>query len=71
MRDHEQFLTVVRQRLAAGATEYGDASHRRPVGDLLDEIQQELADVCGWSAILWGRLEHLRQLTAAKEKEQS
>ena len=70
MRDHEQFLAVVRQRLEDGATEYGDASHRRPVGDLLDEIQQELADVCGWSAILWARLEHLRQLTAAKEKEQ-
>ena len=69
MKDHEQFLAVVRKRLEAGAQEYGDASHRRPVGDLLDEIQQELADVCGWSAILWGRLEHLRKLTA-KEKEQ-
>lgn len=69
MKDHEQFLAVVRQRLEAGAQEYGDASHRRPVGELLDEIQQELADVCGWSAILWGRLEHLRQLTS-KQKEQ-
>jgi hypothetical protein len=70
MKDHEQFLAVVRQRLEAGAKEYGDASHRLPVGDLLDEIQQELADVCGWSAILWGRLEHLRKLAAQEKKEQ-
>jgi hypothetical protein len=38
---------MVRRRLRRGARDYGDASFARPVTDLLDEIEQELADVAG------------------------
>jgi hypothetical protein len=43
-----------------GERDYGNKSFNRPFGELLDEIQQELEDVCGWSAILWSRLQRLR-----------
>lgn len=59
------FLSRVRQRLEAGAAEYGDASHHRPDDELIDEIQQELEDVCGWAAILWAKLDRLKHLDRA------
>ena len=55
------FLARVRARLAKGEAEYGDASHARATGELLREIQEELEDVAGWSAILWARLERIRK----------
>ncbi len=55
------FSARVRERLEAGRTEYGDTSFERPPGELLEEIQQELCDVCGWSFILFERLERLRR----------
>lgn len=54
------FLARVRARLAKGHDEYGDASHDRAAGDLIREVQEELEDVAGWSAILWAKLERLR-----------
>lgn len=55
-----RFEERVAQRLSAGAVEYEDSSIHRPAGQLIDEIQQELEDVCGWAAILWLRLENLK-----------
>lgn len=55
-----RFFSKVRARLKAGASEYGETSHDRHTLDLIDEVQQELEDVAGWSAILWERLEKLR-----------
>lgn len=54
------FLANVRARLAVGRKEYADESHDRATGDLIREIQEELEDVAGWSAILWAKLERLR-----------
>ena len=54
------FTDRIRRRLEVGAREYGDASLSRPVPELLDEMQQELEDVCGWCTILWMRLNNLR-----------
>ena len=56
----DRFVARLRARLAAGATTYGDASFDRHAIDLVDEIQQELEDVCGWGLILWLRLDRLR-----------
>lgn len=61
----DRFVARLRTRLAVGATTYGDASFTRPAADLLDEVQQELEDVCGWSLLLWIRLERLRQRIGA------
>jgi hypothetical protein len=43
--------------MQAGAKEYGAVSFTRSPGDLAGEIEQELFDICGWSFILWYRLE--------------
>lgn len=48
------------RRCEAGKESYGDSSFLKPHQRLITEIQEELEDVCGWSAILWSRLENLR-----------
>ena len=58
--DLDRFVARLRTRLEAGAATYGDRSFTRPAAELVDEIQQELEDVCGWSLLLWIRLERLR-----------
>ena len=53
-------MREVEKRLEKGAREYGDSSMERDTDDLLVEIQEELADVTGWSFILWRKIELLR-----------
>lgn len=66
----DRFLARLQARMVQGRIEYGDRSFRRPACDLIDEVQQELEDVSGWSAILWSRLEHIKErLRAAKTDE--
>lgn len=55
-----EFERRVAARLERGAVDYGDVSMHRPAVDLIDEIQQELEDVTGWSALLWLRLENIK-----------
>jgi hypothetical protein len=57
----DKFVSKVRARLVEGARIYGDASLDLPVDNLLNEIEQELEDVCGWSVLLWAKLERLRE----------
>ena len=59
--DIDRFVGRLRDRIIAGAATYADTSFQRPAADLVDEVQQELEDVCGWSLILWIRLERLRE----------
>ena len=56
----DQFITRLRARLVAGAATYGNVSFTRPAAELVDEVQQEIEDVCGWSLLLWIRLGRLR-----------
>ena len=56
----DRFVARLRARLVAGAATYGEASFQRPAAELVEEVQQELEDVAGWSLILWSRLERLR-----------
>jgi hypothetical protein len=67
--DLDRFVGRLRARLVAGAATYGDASFQRPAAALVDEIQQELEDVCGWALILWVRLERLRERVDAVRVE--
>ena len=66
-----EFVEAIRARLAKGAIEYGDRSFERPASDLLGEISEELADVCGWAFVLWALVHRLReqveQVEAAQE----
>lgn len=57
-----QFVSRFRDRLKTGAKNYGDGVFSWSVNRLVDEIQQELEDVSGWSFVLWLRLERLRAL---------
>jgi uncharacterized protein YhdP len=63
----ENFLSAVQDRLEVGHVEYGDKSHSRPPEDLLGEINEELLDVAGWSAILHRRVARMQQRVAAFE----
>lgn len=56
----DRFVARLRTRLEVGAATYGDISFTRPAAELVEEIQQELEDVCGWSLLLWIRLERLK-----------
>lgn len=60
-QDLEAFIENIRERYQKGKRVYGDASFDRPVVELITEIQQELEDVAGWSAIVWSQLEGLRR----------
>lgn len=65
------FTEHVRRRLEAGrAYEATRPAVERPADDLISEIQDELADVCGWSACLWAKLEALKT-RAGKEPRRS
>lgn len=55
-----RYLECVTARWERGRVEYGDRSYSAPSQDLLAEIQQELEDVAAWSAILWHRIDRLR-----------
>lgn len=63
----DRFVARLRTRLEAGAATYGDRSFTRPAAELVDEVQQELEDVCGWSLLLWIRLERLRGVVEQHE----
>lgn len=62
-----QFTAMVATRLEAGAREYGDKSFSRSPSALIDEIKQELLDVCGWGFILWDRLDRAEHALACVE----
>ena len=63
----EDFTRRVEDRLEQGRVEYGDRSYSKDGVALIDEIIEELADVCGWSVILFGRLQVLREKIADLE----
>jgi hypothetical protein len=65
LRAWPAFAARVHARLEAGAREYPGSPDRAEL-DLLDEVQQELEDVCGWSCVLWAKLEAIKARVAAR-----
>lgn len=59
--ERERFFARLNQRLDVGAIEYGNKSIDKDKPVLLEEIQQELEDVCNWSAILWTKIDRMRR----------
>ena len=51
----------VEARMEAGAKEYGGRSYEASAEALVAEVQEEIMDIIGWSAILFQRVERLRQ----------
>ncbi len=64
MSNDLSFISLLEQRLAKGAKDYGYAE--RPGGDprsihqLISELQQELVDVAGWGKLSFDKLEAMR-----------
>lgn len=57
----KKFTEALHRKLEAGSKTYGEASFKRPQKEIIEEIQEELVDVSGWSWILWSRLEALKE----------
>jgi hypothetical protein len=67
--DLARFVERLRVRLDAGAKTYGNTSFTRPAADLVDEVMAEVEDICGWSLLLWIRLDRLHaQVESLSEK---
>jgi len=60
-KEFSEFTQALYERLGRGEAEYGEASFQRPPAVLVDEISEELLDVCGWSWLLWCRLRELKR----------
>jgi len=58
--EFNEFIERLHLKMEAGAREYGDASLRRRLPNSLDEIEQELVDVCGWACIALTRLRRVK-----------
>lgn len=59
-KDFERFIRAVQGRLDKGRAQYGNRSFDRTPGELVDEIGEELLDLCGWSYVLWTRLQRVQ-----------
>ena len=54
------YFEQLRARIRVGAEGYGDKSFEKTEGRLLQEIQEEILDIAGWSYILWAKIERLK-----------
>lgn len=63
------FADRIKERLKRGAKEYGDESLYRDPLELIQEVEEELIDICGWSWILFERIQRTKtKLKAIAEK---
>ncbi len=61
--EQEVYFAELRSRLKVGAECYGEKSFDKTNGRLLQEIQEEILDIAGWSYILWAKIERLKKET--------
>jgi len=54
------FMSKIVVRLDKGEAEYEGRSFSKSPDVLLDEIEEELLDVAGWSFIMWKRIKEIR-----------
>lgn len=65
--DNDEFKAFMREilvRMEAGHQEYGDKSFLKPPLALVEEIKEEVLDVCGWAFILYRRVSKLAEKAA-------
>lgn len=56
----ETWFERVRAKVTRGGIEHGDKSFELRCGDVVEEVLDELADVCGWSFVLHERLRRMQ-----------
>jgi hypothetical protein len=59
--DYYAFRRALDIKVEDGAVRYGNKSFTLPVLSTLDEIEAEMLDICGWSFILWCRLQGIKK----------
>ena len=59
--DYTVYFNKLQQRLEVGAKEYGNDSFKKSQVKLMEEIQEEILDIAGWSYVLWQKLENLKK----------
>ena len=59
-QEADVYFEKLRDRLRVGAECYGDKSFEKTNERLLQEIQEEILDIAGWSYILWTKIERLK-----------
>tara|TARA_E500000081_G_scaffold54588_1_gene57501 strand:- start:371 stop:592 length:222 start_codon:yes stop_codon:yes gene_type:complete len=64
-----KFVDKVLYRLKAGQREYGNKSFSMEPDVLLQEIEEEILDICGWAYILHVRMEKLRSAVVAIDEK--
>jgi len=69
--EQEIYFGELRSRLKVGAECYGEKSFDKTDGRLLQEIQEEILDIAGWSYILWAKIERLKKAVPASERPQA
>lgn len=57
------FVEKLNAKMKQGFKDYGDKSFSRPPIELVEEIEEELLDICGWSMIMWCKLEDIKVKT--------
>ena len=62
-----EFFSEIQTRMLAGRRAYGDRSFSKDPRELLEEVQQELLDVCGWSYVLYCRVAQMRDALRKSE----
>ena len=67
LAQYHEFSEEVRKRLLVGCTTYGDESFRRPLHEVVHELQQEALDLAGWGFILYRRLIDIEQMSRCAE----
>lgn len=69
MKRHEQakqFFREILERLEYGEAEYGDRSFEDlSEVELVEEISEEVLDICGWAFVLWVRLQRVKEAAGA------
>jgi len=59
--EFKAFMQEIHSRMEAGHREYGDKSFLRPPLALVEEIKEEVLDICGWAFILYRRVSKLAE----------
>jgi hypothetical protein len=55
------FVNLLNEKMKKGFQEYGDKSFDKDLVELINEIEEELLDICGWGMILYTRLEDMKK----------
>jgi hypothetical protein len=57
-----EFMLTLRKRMKQGYKDYKNTSFYRPFNELLEELEQEMLDIPGWTMILFYKTKCMREV---------